>query len=86
MGWFGSSEERTEEKAVDSTGHVNNNIIIQEAQDTHAQMLTNEKLLVASYLLVFFEIVKLGVYIYINFKKNIKKKYEGAKNNPNNKV
>lgn len=84
MGWFSSSEERTEEKAIDSTGQVNNNIIIQEAKDTHSQMLANEKLLVATYILVFFEIIKLGVYIYINFKKGLKKKYNTAQQNKSN--
>lgn len=76
MGIFGSSEERVEEKVVDSTGHVNNNIVIQEAKDTHSQVILNQKLLYATYILVCAEIIKLGVYIYCNIKKNLKKRYE----------
>lgn len=75
MGIFGSSEEKTEEKMVDSTGHVNNNIIIQEAKDTHHQMLLNEKLLMATYVLVFLEIIKLMMYSFCAYKKYLKRKY-----------
>lgn len=75
MGWFSSSEENFEEKTVDSTGHVNNNIIIQEAKDTHEQVLINEKMMLATYLLVFAEVVKLCIYLYTQWRSNIKKKY-----------
>lgn len=75
MGIFGSSEERVEEKMVDLTGQVNNNIIIQEAKDTHSQLLLNTKLLYATYILVCAEIVKLSIYVYCSIKKNIKKRY-----------
>lgn len=77
MGWFGSSEEETEMKTVDSNGNVNNNIIIQEARDTHSQMLLNERLLYATYILVGAEMIKLGIYLYHSFKKTLKKKYTG---------
>lgn len=76
MGWFGSEEEEIEMKTVDTNGNVNNNIIIQEARDTHHQMLIGEKLLWATYALVAAEIIKLGVYLYHSFKKTIKKKYQ----------
>lgn len=72
MGIFGSSEERTEEKAVDSTGHVNNNIIIREAQDTHQQMISGEKLVIATYLLVFAEILKL-IFFFKPLRKATKR-------------
>lgn len=59
MGIFGDSEENNsdEQKTIDANGNVNNNIIIREANDTHQQMLLNEKLLVATYLLVAAEII-----------------------------
>lgn len=63
MGGFSSSEEVTEEKAVDSNGHVNNNIIIQEAKDTHLHAALSEKLLFATYALVALEIIKLAICI-----------------------
>lgn len=74
-GSHSSSEEKIEEKMVDSTGQVNNNIIVQEARDTHSQMLLNEKLLWATYLLVVIELAKLFLYIFSAYKKNLKKKY-----------
>lgn len=77
MGIFGSSEETIESKAIDTNGQVNNNIIIQEARDTHAQMLLNEKLLFASYLLVASEALKLVIYVCHTVKKVLKKKYQG---------
>lgn len=77
--WFSSEETKIEEKTVDSTGHVNNNIIIQEARDTHTQMIANEKLLIATYVLCLMEIIKLTLYCVSAYKKCIKKKYLGQK-------
>lgn len=76
MGWFSSDEEEFEAKTVDSNGNINNNVIIQEAADTHHQMIIGEKLLIATYKLVVAEVVKLGVYIFHSFKKTLKKKYQ----------
>lgn len=78
MGWFSSSEENIENetKNIDATGHVNTNIIIQEARDTHHQVLIGEKLLTATYLLVGAELLKLGIYIFQTFRKMMKKRYE----------
>lgn len=42
MDIFRSSEEFIEKKTVDSMGHVNNNIVIQEARDTHNQKFISE--------------------------------------------
>lgn len=77
MGIFGgSSEETNNEKNIDTAGDVNNNIIIQqEAKDVHNQLMLNQKMLIAAYCLVFFEVVKLGIYLYTQFRKNLKKRY-----------
>lgn len=75
MGSSNSSEERSEERLVDSSGHVNNNIIIQEAKDTHQQAILSEKLLFATYILVALEIIKLAICSYNVWKRQIKKKY-----------
>lgn len=75
MGIFGSSEENIDQKAVDSTGHVNTNIVIQEAKDTHEQLKINEKMVHIMYVMCGIELLKLGVYLYYKFVKNIKKKY-----------
>lgn len=76
MGWFGSSEEETEMKTVDSNGNINNNVIIQEAKDTHSQMLLNERLVFATHILVGFEILKFAVYTFHAIRKTLKKKYQ----------
>lgn len=83
MGLFSSSEERIEEKTVDTTGTVNNNIILQEARDTHDQMRLNEKMLFVMYTMCAVEVVKLAMYVYCNFKRKIKKQYAGQTNNNN---
>lgn len=86
MGGSSSSEERDESKVIDTNGNVNNNVIIkQEAHDIHDQLLTNQKLLTATYLLIALELLKFFIYLYVNFKKNLKKKYmseKGIANNP----
>lgn len=79
MGSSESTEQKFEEKAVDTMGHVNNNIIIQEAKDTHQQMLTNERLLFATYMLIVFEIIKLVIYMYTQCRGKLKKKYAANK-------
>lgn len=68
MGLFGSSEETNNEKTVDTAGNVNNNIVIQqqEVKDLHNQLMLNQKMLIAAYLLVFF---------YTQFRKSMKKRY-----------
>lgn len=76
MGWFGSSEEIDNAKTVDSNGNVNNNIIIQEARDVHSQMVNNEKLLVATCLLLCAEILKISFYVFHAVRRSIKKRYQ----------
>lgn len=78
---FGSSEESSESKTIDTNGNVNNNIVLlqQEARDTHDQMVLNQKMFIASCLLVLFEVVKLTVYVISSYKKKIKKAIGGNK-------
>lgn len=75
MGGSESSEERTEEKTIDSMGHVNNNIVVQGARDNHQQVIVSERLLIATYLLVFAEVIKLLIYLYSQCRNNLKKRY-----------
>lgn len=78
------SAELNEEKMIDGTGNVNNNIIIQEARDTHSQLLIGEKLLWATYVLIALEFIKFILYFVRGFKNHLKKKYN--KNNPTTNV
>lgn len=75
MGIFGSSEENTEVKTIDSSGHVNNNIIIREADDIHSQLDVSSKLLFATYVLIIIEILKLLILSFSGIKRKWKKKY-----------
>lgn len=81
MGIFGSSEENTESKTIDTSGNVNNNIVLlqQEAKDTHDQVLLNQKIFYTSCLLVMFETIKLVVYVISSYKKKLKKTISGNK-------
>lgn len=81
MGLFGSSEERIDEKVIDTAGNVNNNIIIQEARDTHDQVRINEKMLHTMYLMCGIEIAKLIIYAFHRFKKSVKKRYSNQQDN-----
>lgn len=83
MGSSESSEVKTEQKFVDANGQVNNNIIIQEAKDTHAQMLLNGKLLYATYFLILIELLKLSLYSFCAYKKSLKRKYQKEKKSEN---
>lgn len=80
MGIFGSSEESVENKVVESSGHVNNNIIIQEAKDTHSQMILSEKLLFGTYILIGLEFFKIGICLFSAYRRCIKKKYQSSSN------
>lgn len=80
MGWFSSDEVNVDEKVIDSTGQVNTNIIIQEANDTHTQALLSERLLIATYFMVFIEIIKLTICGYGMWKRQLKKKYDKTRN------
>lgn len=75
MGWFSSDEETNEEKVIDSSGQVSNNIIIQEARDTHHQAIISEKLLFATYTLIGLEIIKVIICSYGMWKRQLKKRY-----------
>lgn len=75
MGWFGPDEVTNEENLVDTHGHVNNNIIIQEAKDTHLQTAITEQLLVVTYIMMAIEILKLAICSYNAWRKQIKRKY-----------
>lgn len=80
MGIFGSSEESIENKAIESNGQVNNNIILQEASDTHSQMVFSEKLLFGTYILIGLETVKIFICLFSAYRRHVKKKYQQKTN------
>lgn len=62
-------------KTVDTTGNVNNNIIIQEAKDTHSQMIIDEKILFATHVLIGIKVLQLTIYAFHALRKMFKRKY-----------
>lgn len=84
MGIFGSSEETIEAKTIDTNGQVNNNIVIQEARDTHSQMILSEKLLFGTYILIGLETVKIAICLFGAYRRHMKKVYQ--KRGPQNNV
>lgn len=82
MGGSSSSEENIEDNGIDSLGHVNNNVIVQTAADTHTQVGLHERLLMATYILVMAELTKLAIYVYTQWRSKIKKKYATAHPQP----
>lgn len=82
MGSQQSSENNDESKMVDSNGQINNNIIIQEAKDTHYQTIIGEKMLYGMYVIIALEFIKIGICSYGAWKRQLKKQYSN-KNTPN---
>lgn len=77
MGNSGSSEGTTENKAVDSNGNINNNIIIQEAKrDIHDQLLIGGKLIIGTYILIGLEAVKITICLFSAYQRYMKKRYQ----------
>lgn len=74
---MGGYESKIEDKdIVDSNGHVNNNIVIQEATDIHDQVSINRQLLMLTYVLVFLKSIELIIYCYNSYTRKLKKKYK----------
>lgn len=76
MGIFGSSEESTEIKSIDTNGQVNNNIIVQEAKDTYSQLLISEKLITGTYVLIALETIKIAICLFSAYRRHMKKRYQ----------
>lgn len=76
------SYEQSEENFVETNGQVTNNVIIQEARDTHSQLIVNEKLFYATCVLIVFEVLKLAIYAFSTYKKKMKKAYQAPTNGP----
>lgn len=73
-----SSTPKNESKTVDSNGQVNNNIVIQEAEDTHSSMILSEQLLFATWILIGLEVLKISIALFSAYRRQMKKKYQAA--------
>lgn len=70
MGWFGDKNKVEERKVVETTGSVNNNLVIQGTVDVYS----NEIVLLL-IIICFIKIVELAYFLYYKHKKNIKRQY-----------
>lgn len=81
---MGGKQSVEEKKTVETSGHVNNNVII-EAVAANSTLLTIMCLELGFVILIGF--IQLVIYTYCNHVKNLKKKYSNRairdqQNNP----
>ncbi len=67
------SEESKEQKTVDATGNVNNNVVIQESVPVH-----NFELKILIYVICVVKIVQFLFFIYKFQSKRLKRRYNRA--------
>lgn len=69
---MGGTTSHDEAKTVDSTGQVNNNVVVQETVDVYSS-----EIVILLGVLCILKILELGCFLYMNHKKSLKKKYAG---------
>lgn len=80
---MGGGPSMEESKTVDTTGHVNNNVVV-GAMETHSTILTI--IAVELGIVCLTGIAQLVIYTHCNKLKNLKKKYskQGIQSQQNN--
>lgn len=74
---MGSSPSQHETKTIESTGHVNNNVVIQETEDIYSM-----EIVILLALLCVLKILEFGSFLYTKYRQQLKKKYtQGARQN-----
>lgn len=76
MGSSKSSEQKTENKVVDATGNVNNNVVIQDTVAIH-----NVEIIGLLYIIAGIKLIEFIYFIYRQHNRSIKKKYNNERNN-----
>lgn len=67
---MGGTTSHEEKKTVDSTGEVNNNVVVQETVDVYSS-----EMVILLSILCILKIIELGCYLYTTHNRNLKKKY-----------
>lgn len=67
---MGGGESKVETKTVESTGHVNNNLVIQEPVP-----IQTDEIIILLCVIAVIKILELGIFVYKQHVKGIKKKY-----------
>lgn len=67
--WFSSNEAK--ETKLETSGEINNNVIIQDTVTVH-----NNEIIILLYIIAILKMAEFIIYIYNQYMKTIKKKYE----------
>lgn len=67
---MGGGESKEETKTIDTTGNVNNNVVIQESVPIH-----NEEMKILLYVICVVKIIQFIFFIYKFQVRRLKKKY-----------
>lgn len=67
---MGGKESKEETKTVDTTGNVNNNVVIQEPVP-----VAMEEVIILLAIITAIKIIELVIYFYKVHTRNVKKKY-----------
>lgn len=67
--WFSSNEAK--ETKLETSGEINNNVIIQDTVTVH-----NNEIIILLYIIAILKMAEFIIYIYNQYIKKIKKKYE----------
>lgn len=70
---MGSGQSQQETKTIESSGQVNNNVVIQETEDVYSM-----ELVILLSLLCALKILEIGIFLYNKYKQQMKKKYSQA--------
>lgn len=76
---MGGGESKTEEhKTIDTDGTVNNNLVFNQEKpvDIH-----NKEIIILLSIICAIKLIQLGVYLYVNHRRSLKKKYASGQNN-----
>lgn len=67
--WFSKNEEI--HKTVESTGQVNNNVIVEDSVTIH-----NTEIIILLYVIAIVKVFEFVVYLYSTHTKRMKRKYQ----------
>lgn len=74
---MGSGPSQQQTKTIESTGHVNNNFVVQETEDVYSM-----EIVILLSLLCLLKTLEFISFLYIKYKQSLKKKYShGAQQN-----
>lgn len=67
---MGSTTSKDEQKTIESSGHVNNNVIVRDTVDVYSQ-----EIVILLGIICLMKVLEFICWMHMNQKKNLKKKY-----------